>query len=119
MSPHRAYSTLVVALALMLAALFTTSASAQSPAVTRDSGDQEIVAAHEPALVPAANKTPAATRQPDRAENTAAAGQLLRYGLKDASTFADDASHNSPAATSDTSTAAQPASASAQPTNER
>ena len=60
MSIHRAYLKLSVVLALTSVALFTTSASAQSPANKTNSTDKGIAAAQEPRLGNPENKATAA-----------------------------------------------------------
>ena len=83
MSVLRAYIKQSVVLALTLVALFTTSASAQSPANKPNSNDKGIAAAQEPRLRNPENKAPAAEPNGGSAENKVAAEKPKRDDLKD------------------------------------
>ena len=83
MSILRAYIKLSVVLALTSVALFTTSASGQSPATRPNSTDKEIAAAQEPRSGNPENKVAAAEPKPGSAENKVAADEPKRKDLKD------------------------------------
>jgi len=134
---RRAYIKLSVVLALTSVALFTTSASAQSPATKPNGSDKGTAAAQEPGVGNRDNKTPAAepnagsaeknqavAEKPERddprddieavkAEN-AAVRELLRKIEEQQKTLLEQVDS---AVTNRASTSVQPASVSAQQTN--